>query len=309
VEDEAVEGHPRIYPDDKVSEPALAGSGDAPASIRAAADRVARRRQAALLAALAIAGAVIEYPLAFVLKSLDRSELARALPFLGVTIVLAALIPLALRLNRELGLPGAPLLAAKIAGEKLHVSIRSLLRVSLGYALLAAMAGASVLALVVVPLILLQHGGPGLKPPPTPILTVAPGRIAFVGASIAIAAAVSEEIQFRLVMFALLGWIVRLMSRDSQGHPGRRALWIVTIVQGYLFGLIHLAPLAGTLLHSTPKFLLGGLIMPQTWEGMVFGRLYLRRGLEASIIAHASMDVALFVLAAIGLLGAHLGAG
>jgi len=37
-------------------------------------------------------GAAVEYPLAFALKSLDRSELVRALPFLGVTIVLAALI-------------------------------------------------------------------------------------------------------------------------------------------------------------------------------------------------------------------------
>ena len=90
------------------------------------------------------------------------------------------------------------------------------------------------------------------------------------------------------------------MSRDSRGHPGRRALWVVTIAQGYLFGLIHLAPLAGTMFHSTPKLLLGALVMPQTWEGVVFGRLYLRRGLEASIIAHASMDVALFAFAAIG---------
>jgi hypothetical protein len=309
MEDEAVEGHPRIYPDDKVSEPAPAGSGDAPASIRTAADRVARRRESTLLAALAIAGAAIEYPLAFVLKSLDRSELMRALPFLGVTLVLTPLIPLALRLNRELGLPGAPLIAAKIVGEKLHFSVRSLLRVSLGYAMLAAVAGASVLALVIVPLILIQHGGPGLKLPKMPMLTVAPGRIALVGASVAIAAAISEEIQFRLVLYAILGWIVRLMSRDSRGHPGRSALWIVTIVQGYLFGLIHLAPLAGMLFHSAPRFLLGGLVMPQTWEGVVFGRLYLRRGLEASIIAHASMDVALFVLAAIGLLSTHLGAG
>jgi len=36
------------------------------------------------------------------------------------------------------------------------------------------------------------------------MLTVAPGRIAFVGASVAIAAAVSEEIQFRFVLYALL---------------------------------------------------------------------------------------------------------
>jgi membrane protease YdiL (CAAX protease family) len=282
-----------------VSEP-VAASPDVPATLPAAS-RVARRRESALLAGLAIAGAVIEYPLAFALKSLDRSELVRALPFLGVTIVLAALIPLSLRLSGELGLPGAPLIAAKLAGEKLHFSIRSLLKVSMGYAFLAAVAGASVLMLVIVPLMLIQHGH-GLKLPKTPMLTVAPGRIAFVGASVAIAAAVSEEIQFRFVLFAIFGWIARLMWRDARGHPGRRALWIVTIVQGYLFGLIHLAPLAGTLFHSTWRFLLGGLVMPQTWEGVVFGRLYLRRGLEASIIAHASMDFALFVLAAIGLL-------
>ncbi len=278
-------------------------TSDAPA-IPAAPSRAARRREAALLAALAIAGAVIEYPLAFVLKSLDRSDLVRALPFLGVTVVLAALIPLSLRLNAELGLPGAPLIAAKLSGEKLHFSIRSLLRVSIGYALLAALAGASVLVLVIVPLVLIQHGGAGLKLPNTPMMTVAPGRIAFVGASVAIAAAVSEEIQFRFVLYAIFGWIARLMSRDSRGHPGGRALWVVTIVQGYLFGLIHLAPLAGTMFHSTPKLLLGGLVMPQTWEGVVFGRLYLRRGLEASIIAHASMDVALFAFAAIGVLRA-----
>ena len=60
-------------------------SGDTQAS------RKVLRREAAILAALAIAGAVIEYPLALALKSLDRSELVRALPFLGVTIVLASL--------------------------------------------------------------------------------------------------------------------------------------------------------------------------------------------------------------------------
>ena len=271
-------------------------------------NRTVSRRESALLAALAIGGAVIEYPLALAIKSLDSSEIVRALPFLGVTIVLAALIPLSVRLSAELGLPGAPLIAAKLAREKIYFSIRSLLSVSFSYALLAAAAGASVLVIVIVPLVLIQHGGPGLPLPNNRILTVAPGRIALVGATVAIAAAVSEEIQFRFVLYAILGWIARLMSRDSRGHPGRRALWIVTIAQGYLFGLIHLAPLAGTLFHSTWRLLLGGLVMPQTWEGVVFGRLYLRRGLEASIIAHASMDVTLFALAAIGVLQqSHLG--
>ncbi len=60
--------------------------------------------------------------------------------------------------------------------------------------------------------------------------------------------------------------------------------------------------------HSTSRFMLGGLVMPQTWEGVVFGRLYLRRGLEASIIAHASMDVALFAIGGDRMSSSHLGA-
>jgi len=289
-----------------VSEPAAVSSD---ASVPPVVSPAARRREAMLLAGLAIAGAIVEYPLAFALKSLDRSELVHALPFLGFTIVCAALMPLSLRLSSELGLPGAPLIAAKCAGEKLHFSIRSLLRVSIGYAFLAAVAGASALAILIVPLLQISHRGPGFKFPNTPILTQAPGRIAFVGALVAIAAAVSEEIEFRFVLYAIFGWLARLMSRDSRGHPGRRALWIVTLVQGYLFGLIHLVPLAGTMFHSTPILLLGALVMPQTWEGVVFGRLYLRRGLEASIVAHASMDVSLFALVAIGVVHSHLGAG
>jgi hypothetical protein len=301
VEDEAVEGHPGIYPDDQVSEPAAEIQVDSDVSRRL------RRRESALLIALAIAGAVTEYPLALAIKSFELSELVRLLPFMGVTLVLAALIPLALRLNQQLGLPGAPLIAAKIAGEKLHFSILNLVKVSLGYALLAAVAGASVLVIVIVPIVLIQHGSARLPKPP--MLTVAPGRIAIVGASVAIAAAVSEEIQFRFVLYAILGWVAAIMSRDSRSYPRRGALWTVTIAQGYLFGLIHLAPVAGTLFHSTWQLLIGGLLMPQTWEGVVFGRLYLRRGLEASVIAHASMDVALFVLAAIGMSRSHIGAG
>lgn len=267
--------------------------------------RATRRRESTILASLAIAGAVVEYPLAMAIKSIDVSELVRALPFLVITIVFASLIPLSLRLDSDLGLPGAPLLAAKIAGRKLHFSIRSLLRVSFGYAILAALGGAVVLVIVLIPLVIKHSSGGSSSIPSPPIFTVAPARVAFVGASVAIAAAVSEEIQFRLVLYALFGWIARLMSRGSNRFPGRGALWIVTIAQGYLFGLIHLAPLAGTLFNSTSRFLLGGMLMPQTLEGVIFGRLYLRRGLEASIIAHASMDLGLFLLAAVGVARSH----
>src|SRR6202158_17324 len=267
------------------------------------------RRESALLMALAGVGAVLEYPLALAIKSIDRSEIGRALPFLAITIVLSSMIPFALRINPQLGLPGAPLIAAKIAGEKLHFSIRSMIKIAVVYALLAAVVGAVVLITVIVPMMIAHPIAGGAKLPVPPVMKLAPGRIALGGAVVAIAAAVSEEIQFRLVLFAVLAWIVRLISRDSIGRSSRAALWFVTLIQAYAFGLVHLLPLAGSMFHSTARLLLGALLMPQTWEGIVFGRVYLKRGLEAAMLAHAIMDVALFALAAIGVLRAHLGGG
>jgi hypothetical protein len=280
----------------------------ATAAADAAPDRALRSplfRESALLITLALVGAALEFPLAVALKSLDRSKLGGALPFLGVTLVLTSMVPLALKLSRQLGLPGAPIIAAKLSRASLHVSIRNFLRVTLGYALLAPVAGGVALALVVVPMLLLRPGGMHL--PMSPILSAAPGRIAGVGALVAVAAAISEEIQFRLVLFAIVAWIARLFSRNSVGLPGRRAMWCATLVQGYAFGMIHLVPVGGSMFHSKILLLLAGLLMPQTWEGVVFGRLYLRRGLEAAMLAHATMDAALFAIAAVAVLRRPLG--
>ncbi len=275
----------------------------------AGVNNTSQRRESALLMALAIVGAVLEYPLALAIKSIDRSEIGRALPFLAITIALSSMIPFALRMSPELGLPGAPLIAAKIAGEKLHFSIRSMIKIAAGYAFLAALVGAAVLITVIVPLMIAHPIAGGSKLPVPPVMKLAPGRIAIVGALVAIAAAVSEEIQFRLVLFAFFAWIVRMITRDSSGRSSRGALWVATILQAYAFGLVHLLPLAASMFRSAPRLLLGALLMPQTWEGIVFGRLYLKRGLEAAMLAHAIMDVALFALAAIGVLRSHLGAG
>jgi membrane protease YdiL (CAAX protease family) len=48
--------------------------------------------------------------------------------------------------------------------------------------------------------------------------------------------------------------------------------------------------------------LLSGLVMPQTWEGLLFSHLYYVKGLEASILAHAMMDFGLFVIVTLTLL-------
>ena len=269
-------------------------------------DRAVWRRESAILIALVILAEALKLRFALAIKFVDRSDLGRALPYLVVAIVLTSMVPFALRIIPQLGLPGAPLIA-KIAGEKLPLRIRGLLKISLGYAVLALLVAASILFVVLV-LMLMAHPSLGrMKSPLAPMLKLAPARVALMGTLTAIAAGISEEIEFRLVLFAIIAWATRRIVRDSFDGSGRGALWFVTILQGYVFGMLHIfrlvrtIPLAALMFHSIPAILLGGLLLPQTWEGIVLGRLYLRRGLEASMLAHAIIDAALFVLVAIGL--------
>ncbi|MDO8432896.1 MAG: CPBP family glutamic-type intramembrane protease [Candidatus Binatus sp.] len=264
-------------------------------------------REALLLMALSLIGALLEYPLALMLKSIDRSEVARTIPFLIVASALTGLIPAVLKSNAGLGLPGAPIISARIAGARSAESLRSLGWIALRYAFFAAILGALALFIVIVPMMVLHPAGEQISLPKSPILGTAPGRLAGVGAMVAIAAAFSEEIQFRLVLTAVFAWIISRLSRAER--PGKAALWIATILQAYAFGMIHLVPVAGPLLHNKLGLLIGGLMMPQTWEGVVFGRLYIKRGLEAAILAHGLMDAGLFALAALGMWQSHLGAG
>lgn len=262
-------------------------------------------REAILLMALSLVGAVLEYPLALALKSIDRTEVARTIPFLIVTAALTGLIPAVLKLNARLGLPGAPIISARLAGEQPTESIRSLGRIALRYAFYAAVIGAVVLAAVIVPMMYLHPAGKQMALPKSPILGTNPGTLAGVGALVAFAAAFSEEIQFRLVLMAIFAWLFSRLS--NKGRPGKVALWFATILQAYAFGLIHLLPIAGPMIPHPLILAIGGLLMPQMWEGVVFGRLYIKRGLEAAILAHGFMDVGLFSLAAIGMLQSHLG--
>jgi CAAX prenyl protease-like protein len=280
------------------------GASDAPLQ-DAGLNRKVWRRESALLIALVLFCEALKLRLALAIRFLVRPDVVHALPHLAVTLLLTSMLPFALRINSRLGLPGAPLIAAKMAREKLPFRIRSLLKISAGYALLGLAVATSILFVVLV-FIFIAHPGSGrMKLPLSPMRNLAPSRIAIVGTLTAIAAGISEEIEFRLVLFAVFTWIARLITRDSFGASRRGVLWFVTILQGYVFGmlhmnrLVHMLPLAALMLHSIPTILVGGLLMPQTWEGIVLGRLYLRRGLEASMLAHAMIDAALFMLVAI----------
>jgi membrane protease YdiL (CAAX protease family) len=74
--------------------------------------------------------------------------------------------------------------------------------------------------------------------------------------------------------------------------PGRGQLWLVNIIQAYFFGLAHLIPdlhrrsgIVGLL-----KLAIRPLVQHETLLGVFFGWLYLRHGLETSMVSHTFFD-------------------
>jgi membrane protease YdiL (CAAX protease family) len=227
---------------------------------------------------------------------------------MGCQIALVCMVPLALRLNSELGLPGAPFIAAKLARQRPPGRLRSLIKIALLYGLAAI--GASTLAFAglklsgVIGSSAAKPGAPMGSPlsfNSNPFAPVAahPASFAAMGAMAAIGAGVSEEIMFRLSLFAISTWLFRSLLQDGTNRPGRSVLWCATIMQGYAFGLLHVILRPTVLPKIRAPILIAGLVVPQTWDGIILGRLYLRRGLEASMIAHAMIDLAATLLVAV----------
>jgi hypothetical protein len=214
------------------------------------------------------------------------------------------MVPFALRLNSKLGLPGAPLIEARLEGRVPPRRLRSLIGIAVVYDLAYIVVGAIAVAALVLcgalPNPVHAHRGPHA--------TLAPAfrdlyghldRFVWLSAVAGIGAGVSEEILFRLSMFAIFIWLFRAILSERTDTPSRTVLWCATIAQGYVFGLPHLLLRPALLTKVRGPLLIVGLAAPQTWAGIILGRLYLRRGLEATMIAHAIMDVGLFLLVAV----------
>jgi len=92
---------------------------------------------------------------------------------------------------------------------------------------------------------------------------------------------VAEEIMLRWGLLSLIA-LAALKSRMTL--PG--ALWTGNLVAALLFALGHL-PALFALIPDPPTWLLGAVLLANASAGIVFGWLYIRRGLEAAMIGHA----------------------
>jgi membrane protease YdiL (CAAX protease family) len=187
-----------------------------------------------------------------------------------MTLLYGALAFFGLRLARRRGLSPAPLLSAAGTGEPRAPFARPLM--------IAGAAGLACGAVLIAAVATIQHFVPGtlpqtLHPPSLPSALAA-----------SLAGSLGEEILCRLFVLSAL---VRMFP------PGRTGTWVGLAVSSLLFGALH-----------APAFVLlfGGLqaVPPAAWVwliglnglmGMVFGWTFLRRGVEAAIVAHFATDL------------------
>ncbi len=261
-------------------------------------DRARDRRESLMWMILATAGTVI--PLGFVFVS--RTHFPPGTPsynpveFVFISGVLIALIPFAVKANHQLGLPGGPLITAALNHEPKPFGWGEVVLGGVLWSVTAlvvwmiAIAAGVGLLLYFFPSFLpilkshYPHSGP----------TVRPSAIWLVSDLVtsALSAGVQEEILFRFVLMGVFSWALSAVSGDSD-QPTSRQLWIANIAQAYFFGLAHLRfdfHLAKGVV-GLGKVLIHPLILPQTVSGIFFGWLYLRKGLETSMVSHMFFDL------------------
>jgi hypothetical protein len=213
-------------------------------------------------------------------QSLLRTFLVSS-AFLSAITVPAAVI--GLRLSRQIGALGAPLLGALLerhpgAWERLKREATLAVPVGLGLGVV---------------MLLLRFALEQYLPPGTPAL----GSMGVIGGLLAsIGAAVGEEIWSRLAVMTILAWLILRFRNGSVLTPGMA--WSANVLAALVFGMMHLPSVAQN--DAFTPFAAAGTIFGNTVVGTFYGWLYWKRSLVAAMIGHFSVDVVLHVFTAFG---------
>lgn len=232
----------------------------------------------------------VPYALAFLSESmLPPGALWYAILYIGgvITQFLPCLPAgaLGLWLGEKAGL-GAPILRAWLSGER-----RLLQRYggSLGIGFLAGLAvglplsGLSAMSSLLLPL-----------EADSAVLEDIYGRLTpLKGLGGSLMAGITEEVWFRLGLMTLFVFALNWLTGRKETTAG--VAWLANVLAVLPFGLLHLTNLMaiGAPINLATTALVVGL---NGAAGIVFGYLYWRRGLEAAMLAHFSMDIVLHVL-------------
>lgn len=111
---------------------------------------------------------------------------------------------------------------------------------------------------------------------------------------VSIAAAVGEEVWFRLGLMTLLVWSVSRLQGQAEPHPVM--MWLIIVLTAVAFGMAHLPQLAS--FDAATPFSIWATVLGNCAVGSLYGWCYWRHGLLAAMVAHFSADFVIHVLPA-----------
>lgn len=242
-----------------------------------------------LLLGAALIGVVAVIPYAFELSADALRRMPLQLPLwivIGLqlaqsAILLAVAVGVGLLLSRKLGL-GAPVLESLVYQRGQRVVAPGLLG-----SVIAGAAMAAILVIVARAIFfaripqLAEHGEAGIA---------LWKRIlaCFYGAF-------DEEILMRLFLLSLVIWVIAKVARVRQIQNSPVMLWTANLLVALVFGLAHLP--AAKLIMPINAITITYILVLNGLASLLFGYLFLRRGLEFAMAAHFSADIVLHVVA------------
>jgi membrane protease YdiL (CAAX protease family) len=104
-------------------------------------------------------------------------------------------------------------------------------------------------------------------------------------------AAVGEELVFRLVLLSLAAGLTVRLLRSQDRVPNRSILWAANGLSALAFGAAHLPAWSG-MVPLNPGLVLAVLSL-NALGGLVFGYVFVSRGIGAAVWTHAGADCAI----------------
>ena len=105
---------------------------------------------------------------------------------------------------------------------------------------------------------------------------------------------IAEEILLRLFLVSLFVWITFKIKKTKDGRPTNFGIWLSIVAAAVIFGLGHL-PATAQITALTGVVVIRAIVLNGV-GGIIFGRLYWKKGLESAMIAHFTADIVLHII-------------
>jgi len=241
-----------------------------------------------ILLAACVIGSVLVLPYSLELTQVEI-EVPMLLVFISAAvqnlILFAVVTFLGLLLSKKIALEAGglrlPILEGILNQQNKTKEFKSLLLLSIGLGVLAGI-------LIILLSIPFNNAIPEFKNLEVPTPAAWKGFLAsFYGG-------IAEEVLLRLFFMSLLVWIGFKIKKAEDGSPTVVGVWIAIVLASVVFGLGHL-PATAQIAELTIIVILRAIVLNGI-GGIIFGWLYWKKGLEAAMISHFSLDIVLHVI-------------